>query len=103
MRVMALLGWLAVVATGTLSPVAARPLRPGAVLRECAGCSEMVVLPGGSFLMGSPEAESGRSPSEGPQHRVAIRSFALARFDVTRAQWRRFVVATRRPVIAGCE
>lgn len=53
--------------------------------------------------MGSPDTEAGRDPSEGPQHRVTISSFALARTDVTRAQWRLFVEATHRPVASGCE
>jgi formylglycine-generating enzyme required for sulfatase activity len=73
-------------------------LAPGQTLRDCAGCGELVVLPAGTFVMGSPDSEPGRDPAEGPPHRVAIRSFALARYDVTIAEWRRFVIATKRPV-----
>lgn len=47
-------------------------------------CPEMVMLPAGSFLMGSPDDEEGRLATEGPQHEVEIsRPFALGRFAVT--------------------
>ncbi|WP_346294286.1 formylglycine-generating enzyme family protein [Sphaerothrix gracilis] len=49
---------------------------------------EMVAIPAGKFLMGSPEAEPVRSPTEGPQHEVAISNFFMARYPVTQAQWR---------------
>jgi formylglycine-generating enzyme required for sulfatase activity len=63
----------------------------------------MVVIPAGSFMMGSPESEAGRTPAEGPQRQVTIRTFAIGKYDVTRAQWVEFVTATNRPVVAGCE
>ena len=44
----------------------------GVVLRDCAVCPEMVVVPPGSFMMGSPDSEEDRSYWEGPQHRVTI-------------------------------
>jgi formylglycine-generating enzyme required for sulfatase activity len=47
----------------------------------------MVVLPAGEFMMGSPESELGRGRNEGPQHKVAIRSFAMGKYEVTFAQW----------------
>ena len=55
-----------------------RALKPGDSFRECEECPEMVVVPAGSFTMGSPPNEEGREPgSEGPQHRVTIaRPFA---------------------------
>lgn len=57
---------------------------------------EMVVMPHGSFRMGSPDGESPRQIVEGPQHRVIFaRGFAMARSEITVAQFRRFVVATR--------
>ena len=34
--------------------------KPGTVFRDCATCPEMVVIPAGSFIMGSPESEVGR-------------------------------------------
>lgn len=55
----------------------------------------MVVIPVGSFLMGSPENESGRRSNEGPQFRVRFdHGFALAETEVTVAQYRHFVEAT---------
>ena len=45
---------------------------------------EMVTIPAGSFLMGSPESEDGRYSDEGPQHLVTIaRPFAVGKFAVT--------------------
>jgi formylglycine-generating enzyme required for sulfatase activity len=48
---------------------------------------EMVYIPGGEFTMGSPETEAGRLPDEGPQHRVQIRPFWMAKFETT---WEQF-------------
>lgn len=55
----------------------------------------MVVIPAGSFQMGSPEDEQQRLANEGPQHRVVFEAgFALARHETTVGQFRRFVLAT---------
>lgn len=43
---------------------------------------EMVPIPGGTFLMGSPPSESGRSPDEGPQHLVKVRPFWMGKTEV---------------------
>ncbi len=48
---------------------------------------EMVAIPGGTFLMGSPESETGRRDNEGPQHQVTISGFYLGKYQVTQAQW----------------
>ena len=48
---------------------------------------EMVAIPGGTFLMGSPENEPERLSSEGPQHEVTISDFFMGRYPVTQAQW----------------
>jgi formylglycine-generating enzyme required for sulfatase activity len=48
---------------------------------------EMVYVPGGTFLMGSPETEIGRNRSEGPQHQVTVAPFFLGRYPITQAQW----------------
>ena len=49
---------------------------------------EMVAIPGGTFLMGSPNNEPERSGSEGPQHEVMVPAFFMGRYPVTQAQWR---------------
>jgi formylglycine-generating enzyme required for sulfatase activity len=54
----------------------------------------MLKIPAGSFLMGSPGGEEGRSDAEGPQHRVEIGEFLMGQTPITQAQWR---------VVAGWE
>lgn len=49
---------------------------------------EMVLIPGGSFLMGSPEDELGRTDEESPQHQVTIKPFCMGKYPVTQAQWK---------------
>ncbi len=61
---------------------------PGTTFRDCKECPEMVVLPAGSFVMGSPASETGRDDNEGPQHRVTIGSLlAVGKYEVTFAEW----------------
>ncbi len=86
---------------------AAIATKPDSVFRECPDCPKMVVIPAGSFMMGSSDSEKdwaakhGASPQsvvdEGPQHRVALRSFALERYDVTRAECAVVVRETGHP------
>lgn len=64
------------------------------LFRDCGHCPEMAVIPGGSFLMGSPEDEKGRYGSEGPQHDVLVQTFALGRYEVTRSEFAHFVAET---------
>ena len=60
----------------------------GDVFRDCESCPEMVVVPEGSFLMGSPPGEEDRNDDEGPQHRVTIAEpFAVGKYEVTFAEW----------------
>jgi formylglycine-generating enzyme required for sulfatase activity len=59
----------------------------GRPFRDCPVCPEMVVVPAGEFMMGSPESERGRGSNEGPQRKVTIRAFAMGKFEVTFAQW----------------
>ncbi|MBE9051815.1 SUMF1/EgtB/PvdO family nonheme iron enzyme [Nostocales cyanobacterium LEGE 11386] len=47
---------------------------------------EMVLIPGGSFMMGSPEFEG--DADERPQHKVTLEPFFMGKFPVTQAQWR---------------
>jgi formylglycine-generating enzyme required for sulfatase activity len=48
---------------------------------------EMVKIPGGRFLMGSPETEAKRDDDEGPQHYVNVPEFFMGKYPVTQAQW----------------
>jgi formylglycine-generating enzyme required for sulfatase activity len=49
---------------------------------------EMVLIPGGTFLMGSPEDELEHDESESPQHEVTIKPFCMGKYPVTQAQWK---------------
>jgi formylglycine-generating enzyme required for sulfatase activity len=49
---------------------------------------EMVAIPAGTFLMGSPEDEPDRYDYESPQHEVTVESFFMGRYPITQAQWR---------------
>ena len=56
---------------------------------------ELVVLPVGSFQMGSPSSEAQRKKEEGPQHEVRFaRGFALGKTEITVAQFGAFVRAS---------
>ncbi|MBI1385813.1 MAG: SUMF1/EgtB/PvdO family nonheme iron enzyme [Rhizobiales bacterium] len=78
--------------TGTVCP--AERYQPGETFRDCPDCPLMVVVPAGSFMMGSPESEEGRNADEGPQRRVTLRQpFAVGKFEVTFAQWDACVAA----------
>ncbi len=66
---------------------------PGEVFQDCSGCPQMVVIPGGSFLMGSPEDEAGRFQDEGPSRRVTISPFAAGRLEITQDQYSACVAA----------
>ncbi len=64
----------------------------------------MVVVPVGSFLMGSPDNESGRRNNEGPRFRVRFdQGFALAESETTVGAFRRFVEATGHRTLAERE
>lgn len=72
------------------SPTVPGPSGPkvGSQFRDCTACPLMVVVPAGSFLMGSPASEPERESDEGPQHQVTIpASFAVGVFEVTWAEW----------------
>jgi formylglycine-generating enzyme required for sulfatase activity len=65
-----------------------RCLKSSDAFKDCETCPEMVVVPAGEFMMGSPRAEDGRSDNEGPQHKVVIaRPFAVGKVEVTFAEW----------------
>lgn len=89
--------------SASLGAIATTPLPippAGTRFRDCPDdtCPWMVVIPAGSFTMGSPEDEEGRANHESPQHRVTIRQpFAVMETEVTVAMYRAFAAETGRP------
>jgi formylglycine-generating enzyme required for sulfatase activity len=72
--------------------------KSGTVFQDCWACPQMVVMPTGSFMMGSPETDKDSRDDERPQHEVTIaRPFAVSRFEVTFAEWNTCIDA------GGCE
>ena len=70
------------------------PFRPGTVFRDCPECPEMIVVPGGSFIMGDRPAGKIFGLDEVPRHRVEFsRPFAAGRYEVTFAEWDACVAA----------
>ncbi|MBS9388358.1 MAG: formylglycine-generating enzyme family protein [Dolichospermum sp. WA123] len=49
---------------------------------------EMVAIPGGTFIMGSPENEEGYRYSQSPQHQVTVPPFFMGKYPVTQQQWK---------------
>jgi formylglycine-generating enzyme required for sulfatase activity len=80
---------LAQVRPYVLTPEAERALQAGDSFKECATVGpEMMVVPRGEFMMGSPATETGHRDSEGPHHKVTIaKPFAVSKFAVTFADW----------------
>jgi formylglycine-generating enzyme required for sulfatase activity len=104
--------------------------KPGNVFRDCPDCPEMVVIPAGSFTMGSSASEKTWAATHGldaasvadqarqhklslrdfalavadeaPQHKVSLRSFALGKYDVTRREYAAFVSETGYRADGGC-
>jgi formylglycine-generating enzyme required for sulfatase activity len=76
-----------------LSSSGEQMLKPGDIFAECdLGCPKMVVIPAGSFMMGS--AENADFKKEQPAHRVTIGApIAVGKFDVTFAEWEVCVAA----------
>jgi formylglycine-generating enzyme required for sulfatase activity len=72
-----------------LSAATEHALKPGDTFTECAAnCPQMVVLPAGQFVMGSPGTEPGHNKGEEPQHTVTIaKPFAVGKFELTFAEW----------------
>lgn len=69
---------------------------------------ELVPIPGGSFVMGSPPGEPGREDDEGPQHRVELEPFWMGTTEITwnvydvwgekqDIQWRKLLGRTPKP------
>ena len=79
--------------------------KSGTIFQDCPVCPQMVVIPAGRFMMGSPETDEDARDNERPQREVTIaRPFAVSRFEVTFAEWNTCVDAggcVHRPNDAG--
>jgi len=62
---------------------------PGSTIKDCVICPELVVVPGGKFLQGSPPSELPqlRGSDEGPQRTVTVRIFAAGKYEVTQGEY----------------
>ena len=80
--------------SGPLSSAQERVLKPKETFQECEKCPEMVVVPAGHFIMGSPATEPGHAANEAPQRTVSIgKPFAAGKFAVTFDEWDACVAA----------
>jgi formylglycine-generating enzyme required for sulfatase activity len=71
-----------------LTPELEQALKPKDSFKECDNCPEMVVVPKGSFMMGTPMTEIDRAKGEDPLHRVTfVRPFAVGRFTISFDEW----------------
>jgi formylglycine-generating enzyme required for sulfatase activity len=68
-------------------------LKPMDRFRECEHCPEMIVVPGGKFVMGASASEPGSTLDERPQHEVTLQRFGVGQFPVTKSEWMACVVA----------
>ena len=81
------------IAAFAATPAQAQPAT-GTTFRDCDVCPEMVVVPAGSFVMGSQTDEAGRYDDEGPTHEVTIAEpFAIGVREVTFEEWDACVAA----------
>ena len=79
-----------------------RAREPGEVFQDCPTCPELVVIPAGTFLMGSDQRDDESSDNERPRHRVTVDRFALGVHEVTRDEYQAFVAATGRDAGDRC-
>jgi formylglycine-generating enzyme required for sulfatase activity len=70
------------------------PAKPTGKVAMCKDCPEMVSIPAGSFMMGSPDSEDDRNEREGPRTKMNIRAFSMGKYPVTRGQFAEFIQAT---------
>src|SRR5262245_1714384 len=76
---------------------------PLSVFQDCETCPEMVVLPAGDFMMGSPASELGRVDVEGLPRRVVIpKRIAIGKFEVTVEQMSIFMTETGMSIGGSC-
>jgi formylglycine-generating enzyme required for sulfatase activity len=86
----------------TASALATEPAQPLELGKDCPHCPELVGLPAGLALLGSLPDEKGRESDEGPVQKVQVKSFAIGKYEVTKAQWRIFVQQSGHPTSSEC-
>lgn len=90
--------------------LAQQSTKPGAAFRDCDTCPEVVVVPAGTFTMGSTPEELVRAGlpdeqgnREKPAHRVTIaKPFAMGRGELTVGEYKAFVAATGHTESKNC-
>ena len=78
---------------------------PGSTFTDCDGCPEMVVVPAGSFVMGTPGAAPARGAGAAESQTSVVeipRPFALGRLEVTRGEYARFIADSGHEPQDGC-
>ena len=63
----------------------------------------MTPIPAGEFMMGTPATEAGRSPDEGPRHRVKLEAFWMSTREVTWDEYRLFMFSQQANEQAGAD
>lgn len=75
----------------------------GGASKGCTNCPEMVAIKGGTFLMGSPDDEKWHNAFEGPQKKITVEPFQMAKYPVTVAQFAEFIKATKYRPTDECD
>jgi len=87
---------LSIAVAGATSPA------PPQVVQDCASCPRMIVVPAGTYSVGSPTNEPGRYPNERPMEPQVLGTFAIGETEITRGQFAAFVKATSHDMTGGC-
>ncbi len=96
---------IALLGATTVLPAADAPRAAGAIFRDCDDCPEMIVVPAGSFVMGTPGATPAVGVPAAEADAIGIdlpRTFAFGRFEVTRGQFARFIADSGHEPQPGC-
>lgn len=72
---------------GKVATKSSASMKAGTVFKECLNCPEMVVVPAGKFMMGTPDTEESRREHEHLHEVTIARPFAVSRTEVTWDQW----------------
>ena len=102
-----LVGWKTRAQPGVSGPYKRQPMTPVETLAHAVEkavavsmpdfaatpTSGLVRIPGGTFMLGSPETEEERFRDEGPRHEVRVADFYLGRYPVTNEEYARFLAA----------